>query len=250
MLTAEQSGRARRAAAEAGRALLDVLFPPACPACEAPVDRAHALCAACWSKARFIDGPACGTCGTPFEFHTPDALRCGACLAAPPPFTLARSALVYDDISKALVLGFKHADRLDLAPALVRWMARAGAPVLAGADLIAPIPLHWRRLLMRRYNQAAEIARGVARQTGLPYAPELLDRTRETPSQGAMPSARARRRNMRGAFRVPDAAQAKGRTVVVVDDVYTTGATLSTAAKALLRAGAAEVRCLTLARVV
>ncbi len=158
----------------------------------------------------------------------------------------------YDDASKRLVLALKWADRLDLSPAFARWMERTGRALLEQADLIVPVPLHRFRLWWRRYNQAAVIAQSLARASGKPYEPTLLQRVRATPSQGKMPSAKARRRNMLGAFAVPRnrRAEVKGRTVLLVDDVLTTGATMDACARSLKRAGATRVLALTLARVV
>ena len=151
-----------------------------------------------------------------------------------------------------MVLRFKHGERTDFVPAFAAWLQRAGASLLAEADLLAPVPLHRWRLLARRYNQAALLARALGRRCGMPVLPDALVRTRATASQGAMVSARARRRNVLAAFAVRPGARAaiEGRRIVLVDDVMTTGATLDSAARALLRGGAAEVRALVLARVV
>jgi ComF family protein len=156
------------------------------------------------------------------------------------------------DTARDLILRFKHADRTDYTPTFAAWMARAGAPLLADAELAVPVPLHRWRLLKRRYNQAAELANAVARHAGLEALPDALVRTRPTPSQGAMVSARARRRNVLAAFAVRAGAKErlKGKRVLLIDDVMTTGATLEACTRTLRRAGAASVSCLTLARVV
>ncbi|HYB10194.1 MAG TPA: ComF family protein [Alphaproteobacteria bacterium] len=149
------------------------------------------------------------------------------------------------------MLGFKHGDRLHGAPAYGRWMARAGAMLLADASVIAPVPLHWTRLFRRRYNQSALLARVLAEISGVPFAPDLLVRHRRTPPQGRL-SAVERRRNMRGAFALNKrfAMRIGGRRVLLVDDVFTTGATVNACAGVLLEAGAEDVDVLTLARVV
>jgi ComF family protein len=158
----------------------------------------------------------------------------------------------YDDASKKPVLALKRADRLDLAPGFAQWLKRVGGGLLTDSDVIVPVPLHRWRLWARRYNQAAILARALARTAGKAYAPLVLARTRPTPSQGEMRSAKARRRNVLGAFRVNPAraASVRGKAVLLVDDVMTTGATVESCARALKRAGAARVSVLTLARVV
>ena len=200
----------------------------------------------------FLDGPGCARCGLPFEIDPgPDTL-CAACHAEPPAFDLARSVVRYDDASKKPVLALKRTDRLDLVPAFALWLARAGRELLAQSDILVPVPLHRRRLWLRRFNQSALMAQSLARLAGKPADPLLLQRIRPTPSQGEMPSAKARRRNVRGAFRVAPGRRdaVKGKIVLVVDDVFTTGATVSACARALKRAGARKVLVLTLARVV
>ena len=174
---------------------------------------------------------------------------CAACIARPPGFDCARAPLAYDDASRPLVLGFKHGGRSELIARFARWMAMAGTECLADADAIVPVPLHWRRLVARRYNQSALLGAALARQTGLPMETGLLLRGKATPSQAGR-SAGARRRNVAGAFRIADGAAVEGRRLVLVDDVFTTGATVSACAKRLKRAGAARVCVMTLCRVV
>lgn len=169
----------------------------------------------------------------------------------PPPYAKSRSVMQYNDASAALVLRFKYADRMEAVPAFAGWMVRAGADVLAGADLVLPVPLHRARLFTRRYNQSAELARLVAAESGLGFAPALLKRVRATRPQVGL-SGDARRRNVAGAFAVPAraASRVQGKTIVLVDDVVTTGATIDACARVLTAAGAAELRVLSLARVV
>jgi ComF family protein len=231
-------------------ALLDLVFPPLCVACHAPVG-GNGFCAACWSRITFLDGPACACCGIPFpvDLGMADSL-CAACHARRPSFDTARAILAYDEHSRGAVLALKHADRLDLVPGFARWLARVGRPALAGSDLIVPVPLHPWRLWARRYNQAAELARRLGRDWNLPADPLALARRRATRSQGEMPSAKARRRNVLSAFKVPDSSRVRGRSILLVDDVLTTGATAESCARALKRAGAAKVHVLALARVV
>jgi ComF family protein len=233
-------------------AALDLLFPPLCMSCRGRVSEPHSLCAACWSAISFIEGALCARCGIPFDVDPIGETVCGGCLAKPHAFDRARALFRYDDASKAMILSFKHGDRLDQAPAFARWLDRTGRPLLAEAELIVPVPLHRWRLWKRRYNQAAVLAGLLARLCAKPHEPLALERKRATPSQGEMASAKARRRNVLGAFRVPPAriAAVRGRNVLLVDDVFTTGATLDACARALKRAGAARVDALTLARVV
>ncbi len=247
-ITQSVPGLVRRSAVRA----LNLVFPPLCVSCRMRVGEAHALCAACWNTISFIEGPLCSGCGTPFEVDPGSETLCGACLARPHDFRQARSLFRYDDASKPLILAFKHGDRLDHAPAFARWLERTGRPLFADAELLVPVPLHRWRLWKRRYNQAAVIAEGLSRITGLPHDPLVLEKRRNTKSQGEMPSAKARRKNVLNAFRVSPkrAARMRGRNIILVDDVFTTGATLNACARALKRAGAARVDALTLARVV
>ncbi len=195
--------------------------------------------------------PCCACCGYPFEFAVREGALCAACMKRSPPYSSARSALLYDDASRSLVLAFKHADRTRYADAFGHWLARAGAEFLPQADLLVPVPLHPWRLLQRRYNQSLLLARGLARLTGCPVAPDLLVRRRNTVSQGRL-SRRARERNVRSAFKVRVGRKPilQGKTVILIDDVLTTGATVEACARALRAGGAAEIHVLTLARVV
>ena len=237
--------------ARAGRRALDIVLPPRCLKCGTTVDSVGSLCANCWPVVAFLAPPQCAACGLPFEFDLGPHALCGACAAERPVFERARAAFRYDDGSKDLILRFKHADRTDSAPAFGRWMARAGATLLADADLIAPVPLHWLRLFMRRYNQAALLASALGELSGKPAINDLLLRRRRTPSQGGL-GALARHRNVAGAFAVDPRRRTRlqDKRVLLVDDVLTTGATVSACASVLLRGGARAIDVLTLARVV
>ena len=229
--------------------LLDFLLPPRCLACAAPVAATGTLCTACWRAVTFLGAPCCAGCGYPFDFDVGPGGLCGACMAAAPRFDRARAAMRYDDASRALVLALKHGDRLHLAPPLAQWMKRAGAELLADTDLQLPVPLHWTRLFARRYNQSALLAQAIAKAGGPLVLADALIRRRRTPSQGNK-NASARRRNVAGAFVVNRPDEIRGKRVVLIDDVLTTGATVEECARILKRAGAVRVDVLTLARVV
>ena len=204
-----------------------------------------------WGALTFLGTVVCRRCGLPQELDLGEETICGACLARPPRWQAARAALVYDDASRRPVLDLKRAGRRDGLAIMANWMVQAGPDLVARAELIVPVPLHYRRLAARGYNQAAWLAAAVSRRTGVAMHPALLKRVRATPSQGGL-NARARRRNVAGAFVVPDrsAHRLAGKTVLLVDDVLTTGATLNGCTRALLKAGAASVDILVLARVV
>jgi ComF family protein len=229
---------------------LDLVLPPHCVTCDASVDAPGRLCADCWQAVDFILRPFCQCCGLPLGIEADlFGTRCGACLADPPPYRRARAAMLYKGVGRDLVLALKMADRTWAAPALGRWMANSGAELLADADLIVPVPLHRWRLLARRFNQSALLANTLAAASGRTCIPDLLVRTRATPSQARL-SAAQRRRNVRGVFhlRKRHAAAIDGKTVLLVDDVLTTGATVEACARALRKGGAAAVDVLTLAR--
>lgn len=232
-------------------AVMDAVLPPLCLGCGAVVGEPGALCPGCWGRIAFLSPPHCAACGHPFEVDVGETALCGRCLAEPPPWRRARAVFRYDDASKALVLRFKHADRLEGASAFARWMARAGAPLVAEADLVVPVPLHPWRLWARRYNQAAVLALALGRLAGKPVAPDLLARRRRTMVQGQL-GREERWRNVQGAFAVRAGREALvvGRTILLVDDVLTTGATAGECARVLARAGAGAVDVLTLGRVV
>ncbi len=236
-----------------GGLLLDTVLPPRCPLCGGLTGEGGDFCAFCWAGLDFISRPHCHRCGLPFPYDPllegdHEEAVCAACLAEPPPWTTARAALVYNDRSRALFLGLKHGDRPELAAVLARVMAGRFGREFDPAALVAPVPLHPWRLWRRGYNQAAAIARHFARLTGRDWAPDLLRRHRNTPSQGHL-NRQARRRNVAGAFRPGRRERIAGAHILLVDDVMTSGATAAACARCLLGAGAASVAVVTAARV-
>jgi ComF family protein len=230
--------------------LLDLLLPPLCLMCDEPVGEAATLCPSCWKQVQFVGRPLCECCGAPFEIPVEIGTLCGACLEQRLHFQAARAAMLYDDKSRKLVLNFKHGDRTDAAKALARWMHRCAADILAGADALVPVPLHRWRLFKRRYNQSALLAHQLGVMADKPVLFEALRRLRATPQQGHL-KRKERQKNVKGAFAVlpKDMASIAGKVLVLVDDVMTTGATVDECSHVLLKAGAKEVRVLTLSRV-
>ena len=230
--------------------VVDVALPQLCASCREPVGDAG-LCAGCWAKLSFIAPPYCERLGIPFVYDPGPGILSMEAIADPPAYHRARAAVRYDDVARTLVHALKYGDRLDLAPTMGRWMATAGKPLLDGADALVPVPLHWRRQWARRFNQSALLAEVIAKASALPVTYRALKRVKATPQQVGLSQA-ARAQNVQGAFRVPPDGKAEvaGRRLILVDDVLTSGATLDACARALLRAGAAQVDALVFARVV
>lgn len=227
-----------------------LVYPPVCAGCGVLVSVHGGVCATCWGSLRHIEKPLCDVMGTPFSHAIDDALVSAEAIADPPPFRRARAAVLYDDVARSIVHRMKYKDRTDLATIMVRWMVRAGEDLIDDSVCLVSVPLHRRRFLGRRYNQSAELARILARQIALPYLPDALERRKATRPQVGL-GAKARLDNMRGAFAVPHSAKPTifGRRVLLIDDVFTTGATVRAASHALLKAGAGSVSVLTFARV-
>jgi ComF family protein len=241
--------RAAEAARSVLRAALDLGLPQLCPACRERVE-GRGLCASCWSKLSFISRPYCERLGTPFLYDPGPGILSMEAIAEPPAYNRARAAVRFDEVARALVHSLKYGDRLDLAPMMGRWIAHAGRELLAGADALVPVPLHWRRLWARRFNQSAMLAKAISAESGVPVAGGALKRTKPTAQQVGL-SRSERATNVQGAFKVPQEGKAAvaGRRLILVDDVLTSGATVEGCAKALLRAGAANVDVLVFARV-
>jgi ComF family protein len=229
--------------------LLNLIFPPQCLNCESRVPTHGTLCLSCWEAIAFISDPMCACCGLPFEYAVDVNTLCGECLQEHPPYSRARSAFVYNEHSKRLVLKLKYQDDTYLARVYGPWLSKAGRELIAASDLIIPVPLHYWRFVSRRYNQSALLAKMLAQFVDKPLLIDGLKRTRATEQQTGL-SKKQREDNVRGAFSAhpKHAAAIKGKSVLLIDDVMTTGSTLRHCTKALLKAGAAQVNVLTLAR--
>lgn len=259
-------------------ATLGLVFPPQCLGCGAGVAETGALCPECWRETEFVGPCACGRCGVPLpgdaaagdaaagdggtgageaggwdagDWDAGTGLLCDTCMAVARPWRRGKAALVYAGTGRRLVLALKHGDRLDLAPALGHWLATAAGPLVRPGMIVVPVPLHPRRMLARKYNQAALLAERVARVHGLRHLPTALARVRHTPMQDHG-SVRDRHANLDGALAVPDRARAavEGRAVLLIDDVMASGATLAAATDALRDAGSGPVAVAVLARAI
>ncbi len=239
---------ARRLSSLAGAAL-DLVYPPACAGCGVLTGSKASLCPKCWSRLAFIERPYCEVLGTPFSHDLGPGILSADAIANPPPFDRLRSVALYDDLARVLVQSLKYRDRTDLAPMMAGWMLRAGDGAVEAADLILPVPLHRLRLVWRKFNQAAELSRALATLSGTPVLFDSIRRTKRTRRQIGL-GPRAREENVRGAFSITPEGRERlfGRRVVLVDDVYTTGATVSAVTRTLKRAGVADVTVLTFAR--
>ena len=229
----------------------NALVPPACPVCLKPVAGDEGLCAACWRDIQFISGPVCRRTGLPMPIDLGEETISPLARAQPPPYDKARAVFAYKDSGAALIKRMKFGDRPELAQLLARLIYSRLPHMLPRHALLLPVPLHRRRLLWRRFNQSAELCRHLAKLSGQSLALEAVARIRPTPQQIGLTRA-GRKRNLRGAFAVPEREKPKlkGRAVVIVDDVLTTGATVEAMARILRRAGAAPINVVTAARVV
>ncbi|MEM6811459.1 MAG: ComF family protein [Pseudomonadota bacterium] len=234
--------------------LIDSLFPPRCPVSGDIVDQQGMIAPHIWSNLNFISDPHCEKCGFPFDFDLDDindGRFCASCLKHPPIFEKSRSALVYDDGSRDILLGFKHGDQIHSVPTMLPWLLRAGQDICNQSDLIVPVPLHYTRLVKRRFNQAGLIAQAISKKIDKPCIIDVLKRDKATMTQGYL-NMKERKKNVSGVFSVQQKYlnQIKGKNLLLVDDVYTTGATIEECTKILLKAGVQSVNVLTIARVV
>lgn len=234
--------------ARLAQGVLALIYPARCVLCDASAAADHALCGECWGEARFPTGLVCDLCGDELPGQSDTVEVCDSCLAAGRPWSQGRAAMLYEGSGRRLVLRLKHGDRPDLARTAATWMARAGAECLEGDALIVPVPIHWSRRVARRYNQAAELGRWLAREAGREFDPRALVRIRATRSQDHG-SVTDRQENVAGAIAPGPRHLMSGRHVCLVDDVMTSGATLGTSARAAFDGGASRVSVLVLARV-
>lgn len=239
-----------RALAEGGRLLAQTIMPAVCLGCRASLGRTDGLCGSCWRSIRFIRPPLCDRLGLPMPYGAAGTMISAAAAAEPPVYDRARAVAAFEGVMRDLIHGFKYADRHDARRLFGRWLAHAGAELLPGIDVIVPVPLARGRLLRRQYNQAAVLARELARLSAVRFDPHVLERTRSSRAQVGL-SRDERRRNLRGAFRVAPsrAASIAARSLLLIDDVITTGATVEACTRVLKAQGAARVDVLALALV-
>lgn len=243
-------GWLKRAVARTGTLCADAIVPPSCLSCRARTVAHGSLCPRCWSQVHFIRPPVCHVLGIPLPFEVGDRTVSAAAIASPPAYDQARAVAHFSGEMRTLIHKFKYGDRQDLRSLFGRWLQDTGRDLLSDADILVPVPLSRWRLLWRQFNQAALLSRELSRQTGIVMDPLILKRVRATRSQVGM-TRDQRRRNVAGAFQVKQRARRRlhGKTVLLLDDVITTGATVEACARVLKRAGAARVNVLALAMV-
>jgi len=229
--------------------LLDIIYPPHCISCGDSVSQNGTICAHCWGDINFITDPQCYICGFPFDFEALEGSVCAGCTKNPPRFAKARSVFLYDDASRKMITSFKYNDRIENRAAYARWMARVGADMIREADFIIPVPLHFFKLLIRKYNQAALLSHELAKIVDKKVLARAIIRKKYTKTQAAF-SHKGRFKNIGGAFKINPKYQQilHGKKILLVDDVITTGATADECAKVLLKAGVERVELLTLAK--
>jgi ComF family protein len=232
------------------RFILDVLLPPRCFVCRKTVYKENGLCSECFSQFHFLSNQCCPICGRPYTFPVENSKRlvCVKCLKNPPKLKRLKAVFAYDDFSKSIILSFKHGDRTDIAPYFGKLLYQYGKEILSECDYIIPVPLHWSRLLKRKYNQSSLIAKELEKISGKKCLYNNLKRIKQTPSQGHK-TKKERFQNIKNALKVSNPEPIKGKTIVLIDDVYTTGATLNECARVLLASGAKSVMGLVVARV-
>lgn len=229
--------------------ILNLVFPPQCLICDGRVAKHGALCSKCWQSVRFISDPMCDACGLPFEFDIGSHALCADCLHTRPLYARARAAFLYDEKSSRLITRFKYSDQIQLAKIYGEWLSSAGRELLANTDFLIPVPLHYWRFVQRRFNQSAMLAGEISKNTGITHLPNAIKRTRHTKQQTGLTKTQ-REENVKGAFIIESHHQVaiKGKNILLIDDVITTGSTIEQCTKALIKSGVAQVNVLTLAR--
>lgn len=230
--------------------IVDFALPPRCPGCGVITETADSFCLPCWQSLQFLGEPCCARCGLPFEYDSGEGAECGACLTEPPFFDRLRAAVAYGEVARAVALKLKYSGRPAVADTLGHFMQRHLSDEEKAAILV-PVPLHRWRIWKRGYNQSALIAQSLAKRSGLRLELDAIRRVRPTPPLKGM-GRQERALTVKGAFAVDEAARAAvtGRTVILVDDVYTSGATANACARLLKRSGAKTVNIICWARVV
>ena len=229
--------------------VVQTLYPTSCLLCGTTIEGTSGLCSKCWINSPFIAGLVCNSCGTPLPGHSIEDETCDGCMATPRPWVAARACLEYKQNARRLIWGLKYSDRAEIATAAGSWLLSAVGPILPDNPLIVPIPLHWTRLLRRKYNQSALLSKALAREGHFEHASELLKRTKRTPSLIGLDFTQ-RQAFLKGAINVSPkkADTVNGRNIILVDDVMTTGATLAAATEACLTQGVKSVSAVFLAR--
>lgn len=231
--------------------ILDFILPPACAVCRIQISYHPGLCAACWEKIYFISDPCCEKCGYPFPSKQDSSLFCIACLQSPPLYQQGRSALYYDELIKSLIMRYKYGDATHLISLFTQWLSATNRDLIEKSDIIVPVPLHWRRLLKRRYNQTALLALEISKKYQKTYIPHLLYCPRNIQPQGTKTKSE-RKKNVYGKFdmRYSNIDLIQNKTILLIDDVYASGATLNECVKVLSQHCSCNVNVLTLARVI
>ncbi|MCI5049828.1 MAG: ComF family protein [Rickettsiales bacterium] len=228
---------------------LNAFFPPLCPACQQPTDTVQQFCISCFNELSFVSEPLCDCCGKPFDAPIDEKSHCMECIEARPTYLQARTVLHYDEVSRPLITRMKYADQTHRIPAFATMMQRAASDMLPHCDVIIPVPLHWRRMLWRTYNQSAQLGAALSKRTQIPMLSGALTRTRNTPAQASLPREE-RLKNVMDAFAINarHASHLHGKSVLLIDDVITTGATIDACTQALYDGGVGAVYVLSLAR--
>jgi ComF family protein len=231
------------------RLIVDFALPERCPSCGSLTAERGVFCATCWNKLHFLGSPSCALCDLPLPYDSGAEQHCGACIARPPRHDGIKAAVAYGDIARHVALRLKYGGRIGLARMIARQLLRHAGDMPADAVLV-PVPLHWTRLWLRSFNQSALIARELAALTGHVHVPDMLRRTRRTTPLGGL-SGQERRQMVAGAFAANPAraAMLRGRHIMLVDDVYTSGATTDACVRLLKKQGAVAVTIFCWARV-